>query len=167
MAPTCWVCKFVKWQANSLMTGCDDESWYLLLVQMLMDIITRVVQKDLAHSDWCMNGHKVIIWIDTSSLATGVIIESRRSMVVEACWLYLVWENKHINLAEFNAMLRGVNLALQWKMTVVHLKTDLAWVHCWVSDMLSGETRMCRKVTSEMLIKCQLGMLRNWLWNMG
>lgn len=69
--------------------GWDNEVWEPLLVQMLKDFITRVVQKDPAHGNWCMNGHKVTVWADTGSLVTGVIVESGGSLVEDACLLYM------------------------------------------------------------------------------
>ena len=86
-----------------------------------------------------MNGREVIVWIDASSLATSVVVESGESLIKDVCWLQPACEDKHINLAELNAILRGINLALQWKATVLHLKTDSACVHRWVSDALSGK----------------------------
>ena len=50
-------------------------------------------------------------------------------------------------------MLRVINLALQWKATVLHLKTNSACVHRWISDALSGKASVHTKVASEMLIR--------------
>ena len=60
-----------------------------------------------------MDGHEVTVWIDTSSLATGIVVESGESLIEDACWLRLACEDRHNNLAELNAMLRGINLVLQ------------------------------------------------------
>ena len=37
---------------------------------------------------------------------------------------------------------------------------DSACVHCWVLDTLSGQTRVCTKAPSEILIRCWLATLR-------
>ena len=57
------------------------------------------------------------MWIDTSSLATDIVVESGELLIEDSCWLQLVREDKHINLAELDAIMRGINLALQWKAT--------------------------------------------------
>ena len=57
-------------------------------------------------------------------------------------------------------MLRGINLALQWKVTALHLKTDSACVHRWVSDALSGKARIHTKAASEMLIRQRLSTIK-------
>ena len=66
----------------------------------------------------------------------------------------------HINLAELDAVLRGINLALHWKASVIHLRTDSACVHRWISDTLSGKARVRTKAASEMLIRRRLSTLQ-------
>ena len=81
---------------------------------MLSNIIAQMAQKDLVQGDWSIDGRKVTVWIDVSSLATGVVVESGESLIEDAYWLQPASEDKHINLAELDAKLRGINLALQW-----------------------------------------------------
>lgn len=38
--------------------------------------------------------------------------------------MHLAGDAKHINLAELDTMIKGINLALQWQMTVLQLVTD-------------------------------------------
>ena len=57
------------------------------LIQMLSDIVVRLAQKDPMQGDWCVDGNEVTVWIDVSSLATGVVVESGESLIEDACWL--------------------------------------------------------------------------------
>lgn len=66
-------------------------------------------------SERCICGEDVTMWVDTNSIATGMVVESNGSMTKDASWLQAVHENKNINLAELEAVLRGVILALWWK----------------------------------------------------
>ena len=120
----------------------------------------RMAQKDPAQGDWSVGGREVTVWIDASSLATGVVVESGELLIEDACWLRLAHEDKHINLAELDAMLRGINQALQWKATVLHLKTDSACVHRWVTDALSRKVRIRTKAASEMPIRRRLSTIK-------
>ena len=43
--------------------------------KLLQDHLT-----DLCSGDWCVDGQDIIIWEDTSSLATGVVIENGGSI---------------------------------------------------------------------------------------
>ena len=45
------------------------------------------------------------MWVDPSSLATSVVVESNGIAAEDASWLRSVHEDKHINLAELNAVL--------------------------------------------------------------
>ena len=92
---------------------------------MLKDIITRVEQTDPARADRRVSGHDVTVWVDTSSLATGVV-ESNGNSFEDASWLRSICESKRIDLVELNVMLKGVNLALQWEAIVIDLGTNSA-----------------------------------------
>ena len=59
-----------------------------------------------------MNGHDVTVWVDVSSLATCVVVESTGAPTEDVRWLRPVGEGKYINLAELDAMLKVVNMAL-------------------------------------------------------
>ena len=85
---------------------------------MLKVLITRVALTDLAHGNWCVSGNDVT-WVDANSLTTGVV-ESNLAPIEDASWLCWVGESKHINLVALDVMLKGVNLVLQWKATVIH-----------------------------------------------
>ena len=145
---------FVKWRANAVTTGWDDETQDPLLCRMLEEIILRSSQTDPAHNDWCMNSQEVTVWVDESSLVTSVAIEYDGAIIEDASWLRPVHPDKHINLAELDAVLRHVNLALYWRASVIPLRTDLACVHRWISDTLSRKARVRTKAASEMLIRC-------------
>lgn len=83
-------------------------------------------------------------------------MESSESLVEDACWLQSECEDKHINLAELDTILKGINMALQWRVTVVHLKTDSTWV----SDVLSGKSQVCMNAATEMLIRRRLSTIK-------
>ena len=67
-------------------------------------------------------------------------------------WLHPEKDSQHINLAEFDAIIKGINLAILWKSTTLHLFTDSACVHKWISDTLTSKARVWTKTASDMLI---------------
>ena len=141
-------------------TGWDNETQDPMLCRMLDEIMMRLSQTDPAHGDWCADGQEVTVWVNASSLATGVAIEYDGAIIEDASWLRPVHADEHINLAELDAVLRGINLALHWKASVIRLRTDLACVHQWISDTLSGKARVWTKAASEMLIRRRLSTLQ-------
>ena len=90
------------------------------------------------------------------ALAFGMSLVYDGAVVEDSCWLHPEKDSKHINFTELNAIIKGINLAIPWKMTTVHLFTDSAYVHKWISDTLTGKARVRTKATSKMLIQQQL-----------
>ena len=64
--------------------------------------------------------------------------------------------NAHINLAELDAVVKGFNLAMAWKMKNLTLMTDFQTVYHWIADTLSGKARVRTKAAAEMLIRRRL-----------
>ena len=63
-------------------------------------------------------------------------------------------------MAELDAALRGLNLAIAWKMTVIELRTDSFTVHRWIADAISGRTRLRTKAHGEMLLRRRVDTIR-------
>ena len=69
-------------------------------------------------------------------------------VVKDALWLRKKDDGTHINVAELDAGIKGVNLALKWWSKKATLATDSATVHSWLhaSDWQpSGESRVQRR----------------------
>ena len=71
----------------------------------------------------------------------------------DASWLQKERDTQHINLAELDAVLKGINIALMLEATILHLHTDSACVHKWITDTLTGKARVRTRAASEMLIR--------------
>ena len=56
-------------------------------------------------------------------------LEHDRAAVEDASWLQKERDMQHINLAELDAVLKGVNMALMWEASILHLHSDSACVH--------------------------------------
>ena len=96
---------------------------------MLTETVARVTRNDPVQRDWCVNVNEFTIWMDASLLAMGVALEVNGAIMEDACWLQLENDARHINLAELDATLKGVNLALQWQARVFHIITDSVCTH--------------------------------------
>ena len=153
-------CGWLRVAAAFVTTGWDDETQDPMLRRMLDEIVMRSSQTDPARGVWCANCQEVTVWVDASSLATGVVIEYDGAIIEDASWLQPVHADKHINLLELDAVFRGINLALHWKASVIHLRTGSACVHWWISNILFGKARVRTKAASEMLIRRRLSTLQ-------
>ena len=156
------VAAWLKRQVNSVTRGWDDEADDAVLREQLLAVWARLAAGDPAAGPWCVDGDSAVVWTDASSLAAGVVLELPDGRAIEdACWLRKD-TSAHINMAELDAVIRGINLAVAWRMRRIELRTDSATVHRWVSDALSGRARLRTKALGEILIRrrvdtiCQL-----------
>ena len=150
----------IKRRASAVTKGWDDETTDDLLVRMVKETIARVKQDDPAKGEWCVQGDELNVWVDASSLAIGVLLEKDGAAVEDACWLRPTNDAAHINLAELDAVMKGVNLALQWKVRKLRIHTDSLYVYHWISDTLTGKARVRTKAASEMLIRRRLETIK-------
>ena len=60
--------------------------------------------------------------------------ERHKTVLEDACWQQAENNAQHINLAELDAVLKNINLALQWQGKVLHMKTYSVCIYHWVSD---------------------------------
>ena len=110
---------------------------------------------------------KGVVWCDASITATGVLLEIGGVAAEDAVLLWKKDDASHINIAELDAVLKGVNLSLKWELGNVHLRTDSATVVSWVKSVVNNERRVKTKGAAEMLVKQILGMLGNLIQEFG
>ena len=143
---------FIKRRASDVTAGWDDKIDDAPFNTMIKAVLTRVRKEDPAQGRRCIDDQALSIWVDASSLATGVSLVYDGVVVEDARWLRPPKGSQHINLTELDAIIKGINLAILWKITTLHLFIDSACVHKWTSDTLTGKARVRTKAASEMLI---------------
>ncbi len=146
---------YIKRCANAATASWDDEVNDSSLHSMLVETLKRVKNSDPARGRWDVTGDEAILWVDASSLALGAVLEVNGEIVEDASWLRRN-ECSHINLAELDAVVRGINLAISWKMKKLTLVTDSRTVYHWVENALSEKSRLKTRAASEMLIRRRL-----------
>lgn len=151
---------YIKRRVNTITRSWDEEVDDVGISSMLNETLARVKSSDPAHGRWDVSGNSAVLWVDASSLATGALLEVNGEAIEDGSWLRKD-ECSHINLAELDAVLKGINLAVAWDMKKVQLMTDSRSVYHWVSDALSGKSRLKTKAASEMLIRRRLETILN------
>ena len=149
----------IKQCATSVSLGWDDEVHDAALWSMLTETVARVTHDNPVRGNWCVDGKKFTVWRDASLPALGITFAVDEFIIEDACWLWPENDSRHINQAELDATLKGVNLAFQWQAMVLHIVTDFVCVHWWVTNALSGKARLTTRASSEMLIRRQLTTL--------
>ncbi|KAK4314260.1 hypothetical protein Pmani_014414 [Petrolisthes manimaculis] len=150
---------FIKRKVTSLTRPWDNETDNTELQAMVDNVVQRVSLHDPARGRWDVSGTTATVWVDASSVALGVAVEVNDDIVEDACYLRQD-ESAHINMAEMDAALKGLNLAVAWGMTHISLMTDSVTVHRWISDTLTGKARVKTKAAGEMLIRRRLNTFK-------
>ena len=158
---------FIKRPATAVTKGWDDRIKNASLCLILAETLTRVREADPVGGNWCMDGKEITVWVDVSSVATGVALETNGMVIEDVCWLHPTNNTQHINLAELDADLQGINLALQWVATVLHLVTDSACIHQWISNTLTVKAHVNTRAADEMLVRQWLETLRSLVKDYG
>ena len=70
-----------------------------------------------------------------------VLLWKKKQIIEDGAWLRKADDGTHINLAELNAMIKGVNLAMKWGAGVIIIFTDSTAVYSWLSLLLKKDKR--------------------------
>ena len=117
-------CSYVKRRVNDILW---DESIPAEVRAMVKEIFERVSKKDPVSGTWSVDsGNKGVVWCDASSLAVGCCLAVNNQVVEDAAWLRKEDDGAHINVAELEAVVKGLNLALKWGRTELKVITDSA-----------------------------------------
>ena len=153
---------WLKRRVNSLTAGWDDVTEDPTLQLQIQHVVQRLQEADPAQGPWRLTGDRLIVWTDASSIANGVVLDDPGGGTVEdASWLRA--ESKaamHINMAELDAALSGINMAVAWGVKTIDLRTDSATVHRWIADALSGRARLRTKAHGELLIRRRIEIIK-------
>lgn len=160
--PVCgWLriaCSFAKRESEG---KCWDDYVGEKAEGIIMEILCRVRKEDPVVGQWVVaNTTEGTVWCDASSLAVGVVLEIGGVVVEDAAWLRKSHDVGHINIAELDAVLKGINLALKWDLKVLVVKTDSATVLSWLRSVLEDDSRVRVSGMSEMLVKRRLSTVK-------
>ena len=152
-------CSYLKRLTNGLnWDDCVDDK----VMGIVKQISERVREKDPVHGQWTVNnGTSGTVWCDASSLAIGVVLEINECVVEDASWLRKSDDAAHINLAELEAVIKGINLAIAWGLTNIVIVTDSTTVHGWISSVVSELKRVKTRGIGEALARRRLNLVHD------
>ena len=110
------ICSIIERKVVSLTSGWDDEVHDMGLWCVLEEVLKRVVGNDPARGEWEVRGDEGKVWVDASSLALGALVQIEGVTVEDATRLRKERSEVHINMAELDAVLPGVNMVFAWKL---------------------------------------------------
>ena len=150
-------CSFVKRESD----GGKWEDWIGERAQrMIREVLKRVRDDDPVRGIWAVgirsDGR---VWCDASSLALGAVLEIGDKVVEDMAWLRKPTDATHINVAELDAVIRGINMAVKWGLKVVEVMTDSATVLSWLNSVIVEDRRVKVTGMSEMLVRRRLAVV--------
>ncbi|GFS13393.1 hypothetical protein ElyMa_003135600 [Elysia marginata] len=152
-------CSYVKRQAEG--RRWDDYTGEKAC-RMLREMLDQVHRDHPVKGKWrAPMTTKGVILVDASDLALRVQVEIDGVPVEDAAWQQKCDGYSHINVAELEAALKGVNLGAKWGLKDITIFTDSATVCGWIKTTLSEERRVKTKGAAELLVKRRLGTLKN------
>lgn len=86
-----------------------------------------------------------------------MLLEIGGVKVADVAWFWIA--DDHINVAELDAVLKWVNLALKLRQRSTWIQTNLATTLDWVRSVIIDEKWIQAKGAAEMLVKCYLRVL--------
>lgn len=150
-------CSYVKRLTNGTSWDAPVDDAVLLV---LRDLEKRFASSDPVGGIWTVNSRSMItVWCDASSIATSVVLESHGKVIEDGCWLRKENDPAHINVAELEAVIKGVNLALEWGFREMQICTDSGSVYGWLRNMIDGDRPIHVSGISAVLIKRRLQLL--------
>ncbi|KFD46646.1 hypothetical protein M514_12501 [Trichuris suis] len=120
--------------------------------EQLNEVSNAVKNQDQARGHWKVSGDKAKLWVDASTVARGAVLEVN-GVIAEDAALLRPDDARHINMAELDPVIRGLNLTLSWHMKEIELVTDSLTVRRWLNDGLSGKAHLKTKAANEMLTR--------------
>ncbi|XP_067937046.1 uncharacterized protein [Watersipora subatra] len=150
-------CSYIKREAQSSQWDHEVTSD---VRKMLDEVSDKLKKHDPVFGQWNVNDlTRDKIWCDASSLAIGVCLEMDNQIVEDASWLRGNNDSAHINLAELDGGVKGINLAIKWKLLNATVMTDSATVCGWVRSVLTDSKRPEVGGLSEMVVKRRLNLI--------
>lgn len=125
----------------------------------LLEVLTAVQINDPVGGNWYVSGDRCKVWCDASALAIGVAVSVDDNIIEDATWLRGKGDVSHINLAELEATIKGVNAAVKWGFKRIEIMTDSATVCSWLSTILHNDKKVKVSGLSEVLVKRRLELL--------
>ncbi|XP_065189595.1 uncharacterized protein LOC135820209 [Sycon ciliatum] len=162
--PVCsWLrpaCSFLKRLACRDGGGWDDDVPNDV-VTCCAELASRVQDEDPATGVWnaSVNEQQLAVWCDASDVAYGIVAEVGGEVMEDKSWLRDADEKKHINIAELEAVIRGLSTAVEWNASNIRLVTDSKTVYGWVKSCLNNERRVKVSGLNEVLVRRRLNII--------
>ncbi|XP_065182549.1 uncharacterized protein LOC135813378 [Sycon ciliatum] len=148
---------YLKRLADSLTPGGWDAKVPPEVVSLCQELSGRVEGEDPVHGAWSAPpAAQWSVWCDASNIATGIVVQCGADVIEDACWLRPKDDRTHINVAELDSVMSGLQRATAYGLTSVRLLTDSKTVHGWLYNLLHDIRRVKTSGLYDVLVQRRL-----------
>ena len=164
--PVCsWLrphCSYLKRLANPSQRGWDSQI-PKAVEKLCRDLEAQIAAGDPVHGKWSIESSlpEWNLWCDVSNLAVGVVLEQGGEVIEDRCWMRPKSEHRHINVAELDAVIKGLSMCVDYNLKSVTVKTDSKTVHGWLKSLLSNVCRVKVRGLYEALVRRRLEIVED------
>ena len=127
------------------------------MAMMCSDLINRMRQEDPATGAWHVDvSSPCTVYCDASDIALGAVIEVGDNVIEDSCWLRTKGDKRHINIAELDAVIKGVTMAAKWGLKNLQVVTDSKTVASWLQLIVNNVHRVMTSGLHELLVERRL-----------
>jgi len=129
-------------------------------INFIREVMDRISNSDPVRGRWNVDmSRKCTIWCDASSIAIGCVLQIGDHVIEDGSWLRQENDCAHISIAELEAIMKGINLALKWNVKKLLIVTDSVVVHGWLASLKTRKNRIKVIEMSEILVSRRLVMI--------
>eukprot|EP00117_Sycon_ciliatum_P016048 scpid17635/ scgid15645/ Gag-Pol polyprotein; Matrix protein p10; p20; Capsid protein p25; Nucleocapsid protein p14; Protease p15; Reverse transcriptase/ribonuclease H p90; Integrase p46 len=131
------------------------------LVQCCKELASRLsANGDPAHGVWHVpNPVECTLYVDASDVSYGAVLMVDGKKIEDRSWLRQHDDKRHINVAELDAAIKGLNLAINWQFKQVRLVTDSKTVAAWIDTIANNVRRVRTSGLYDVLVQRRLQII--------
>eukprot|EP00117_Sycon_ciliatum_P033147 scpid74252/ scgid25568/ len=165
------VCSWLRPACSALKRmSCTGENWDMPVSPAVeaccKELAARLATEDPVHGAWKVSASldsQWTVWCDASDIVLGVVLEIDGQVIEDASWLRPRTDHKHINVAELEAVEKGLNLAHDWGATRIQVATDSKTVASWLQQTVHDLQRIKTSGLNATLIRRRLEIIDDLL----
>ena len=158
------MCSLLKRKAVKASADAWDVPVPEEIVVLCRELERRVAEQDPVRGQWQVQSDVAAswsVWCDASNLAMGVVLMQGDVIIEDQCWLRPSEDKQHINVAELDAVVKGLNLVITYRAEQIAIKTDSKTVHGWLKALLHDVHRVKVGGLYEALVRRRLQLIED------
>ena len=133
--------------------------------EICLGIVKRIKQHDPVAGRWQVDGAEgdCSVHCDASDLALGAVVEVNGCAIEDGCWLRAIGDCQHINIAELDAVIKGLIMASKWNLKQICIVTDSKTVAGWLRLIINNISRVKTSGLQKLLVERRMQTIEDMI----